>query len=120
MNFHIGTATGMGGGGAQPTGPHIGGGHGIIGGAGYCILTSITVVIFGAHFGAFILTGGGQETPTHAGAAAGITIGCGAGIAPVYVSAHTMPVAATTIRMNPRIPIFLTIPSSSFRQTHYI
>ena len=41
MNFHIGTATGMGGGGAQPTGPHMGGAQGIIGGAGYCILTSI-------------------------------------------------------------------------------
>ena len=76
MNFHIGTATGIGGGGAQPTGPHAGGEQGIIGGAGYCILTSITVVSFGAHLAAFILTGGGQETPTHAGgAAAGITIG---------------------------------------------
>jgi hypothetical protein len=61
----------------------MGGGHAIIGGAGYCILTSITVVIFGALFGAFILTGGGQAAPTHAGAAAGITIGWGAGIAPV-------------------------------------
>jgi hypothetical protein len=100
----------------------MGGGHPIIGGAGYCILTSITVVIFGAAL--FILTGAGAgghpPTPHIGGATAGITIGCGAGIAPVYVSAHTMPAAATTIRMNPRIPIFLTIPSSSFRQTHYI
>jgi hypothetical protein len=68
----------------------------------------------------FILAGGGQAIPTQAGADAGITVGWGAGISPVYVSAQTMPAAATTTRMNPRIPIFLTIPSSSFRQTHYI
>jgi hypothetical protein len=99
----------------------MGGAQGIIGGAGYCILTSITVVIFGAAFFILTGTGGGHPAgPHNGGAAAGITIGCGAGIAPVYVSAHAMPVAATTIRMNPRIPIFLTIPSSSFRQTHYI
>jgi hypothetical protein len=79
----------------------------------------MAVVSFFA-LGAFILAGGGQPTPTHAGAAAGITVGWGAGIAPVYVSAHTIPAVATTTRMNPRIPSFLTIPSSSFRQTHYI
>ncbi len=54
--------------------------------------------------------GGGHAAPTQAGAAAGITIGCGAGIEPVNVSAHTMPAAATTTRMKPRMPSFLTIP----------
>jgi hypothetical protein len=69
-----------------------------------------------------ILGGGGHAPPRHAGgAAAGITIGWGAGIDPIFaVSAHTMLVAATTTSMNPRILSFLTIPKSSFRQTHYI
>lgn len=114
MNLHMGTATGMGG-GAQPTpGPQIIGG-GV--GAGYCIFTLMDVVnLFGA---IFTFGGVGQAGPTHAGAEAGITIGVGAGIAPIFVPAHTMPAAATTTRMIPRIPNFLTIPSSSFRQTHY-
>jgi len=113
MNLHIGTATGIGG-GAQPTpGPQIIGG-GV--GAGYCMLTLMEVVSFlGAHL-TFGGGGGAQVGPTQAGAEAGITIGVGAGIAPIFVPAHTMPAAATTTRMNPRIPSFLTIPSSSFRQ----
>ena len=121
----MGTATGMGGaGGGHPYpqgGAHGGGG----GGAGYCIFTCIAVVRCGLHFTGLTLHGGGggggaHMPPTHGGAAAGITAGWGAGIAPVDVPAHTMPAAATTIRMNPRIPSFLTIPSSSFRQNHYI
>jgi len=56
-------------------------------------------------------TAGAQFPPMHAGgAAAGITIGCGAGIAPVFISAHATPAAARAISMNPRIPNFLTIP----------
>jgi len=112
MNFHIGTATGIGGGGGHP--PTIIGGIGI-GGCGYCIFTSIVVTSF---FGtAFTLAGGGHAGPTQAGgAAAGITIGVGAGIEPENVPAHAMVAAATTIRMNPRIPSFFTIPSSSFRK----
>ena len=105
MNLHIGTATGMGG-GAQPTGPQNAMGGGV--GSGYCIFTWMDVLSF---LGAiFTLGGGGQAGPTQAGAAAGATIGWGAGIDPVNVSAHTIPVAATTTSMNPRIPIFLTIP----------
>jgi len=72
----------------------------------------------------FIWGGGGGTTGTPqkpvaqtGGAAAGITVGWGAGIPPIGVPAHTMLAAATTTRMNPRIPSFLTIPSSSFRQT---
>jgi hypothetical protein len=73
MNFHIGTATGMGGGAPQPAiiGPHTGGG----GGAGYCILTSMEVVSFFGFIFTLGITGGGHAGPTHAGAAAGITIG---------------------------------------------
>jgi hypothetical protein len=118
MNFHMGTATGMGGGAPQPAimGPQ----DGMGGGAGYCIFTSMEVVSFCGFAFTLGITGGGHAGPTHAGAAAGITIGWGAGIAPVYVSAHTIPAAAKTVRMNPRITSFLTIPTSSFRQTHYI
>jgi hypothetical protein len=116
MNFHMGTATGMGGGppGAHPImGPHTG-----IGACGYCILTSIVVVSFFGLIGAGFITGGGaQEPPIQAGgAAAGIICGSGAGIAPVNVPAHTTVAADMAISMNPRIPSFLTIPSSSFRQ----
>jgi len=109
MNLHIGTATGIGG-GWHPTGAHIGGGVG----AGYCIFTLMEVVSFLG----FIETlgGGGQAGPTQAGgAAAGITVGTGAGIAPIFVSAHTTLAAAAATSMNPRISSFLTIPSSSFR-----
>ncbi len=73
MNFHMGTATGMGGGAPQPAimGPQgIGGG-----GAGYCILTSMEVVSFFGFIFTLGITGGGHAGPTHAGAAAGITIG---------------------------------------------
>jgi hypothetical protein len=71
MNFHMGTATGMGGGAQLAIGPQKGGG----GGAGYCILTSMEVVNFlGLHF-TLGITGGGHAGPTHAGAAAGIIIG---------------------------------------------
>jgi hypothetical protein len=116
MNLHIGTATGMGGGAHPiPTGPHNGGGVG----AGYCIFTLMEVVSFLGFICTF--AGGGQAGPTQTGGAtAGITVGTGAGIAPIFVSAHTMFAAATATRMNPRITSFLTIPSSSFRQTHYI
>jgi len=75
MNFHMGTATGIGGaGGAQPTGPQTG----IIGGGagcGYCIFTSMDVVsFFGIITGGFTFAGR-HPGPMHAGAAAGITIG---------------------------------------------
>jgi hypothetical protein len=75
MNFHIGTATGIGG-GAQG---FIIGTNGF--GWGYFILTEIVVVSFGI-FGAAFTLAGGQAGPTQAGAAAGITVGVGAGIAP--------------------------------------
>jgi hypothetical protein len=101
----------MGGGVESHTGIIMGGT-----GCGYWTLTSIAVDSFlGAGIGmaggfiAFIFIGGGHTPPTHAGAAAGTTIGCGAGIAPVNVPAHAMLAAATT-RMNPRIADFLTIP----------
>jgi len=72
MNFHIGTATGMGGGAPQPA---IMGPQGGMGGAGNCILTSMEVVSFcGLHF-TLGITGGGHAGPTHAGAAAGIRLG---------------------------------------------
>jgi len=113
----MGTATGMGG------GPQRGAKQAIGCGCGYFILTWIAVTsFFGFIFtlAGIITLAGGQLGPTHAGAAAGITVGVGAGIAPEKVPAHTMPAEATTTRMNPRIPSFLTIPSSSFRQTHNI
>jgi hypothetical protein len=110
----MGTATGMGGGTQGSQGGIIIGGTG----CGYETFTSMDVDSFlGTITGGFIFTGGGHAAPTHAGAAAGTTLGCGAGIAPVKLPAHTMLAAATT-RMNPRIADFLTIPSSSFRQTH--
>jgi hypothetical protein len=57
MNFHMGTATGMGGGGAQPIiamGP-----QGGIGGWGYCSFTSMEVVSFCGFI--FTLGGGGAQ-----------------------------------------------------------
>jgi hypothetical protein len=78
MNFHMGTATGIGGGPqAAIMGP-----QGGIGGAGNCILTSMEVVSFGGLAFTLGITGGGHAGPTHAGAAAGITVGIGAAIAP--------------------------------------
>jgi len=87
-------------------------------GSGYCTFTLIDVVSFlGFGFMGGAQGAGAQFGPTQAGGAdAGITVGCGAGIPPVKLSAHTMPAAATTTRMTPRIPSFLTIPSSSFRK----
>jgi hypothetical protein len=73
--------------------------------------------IGGGHAAIF---GGGHAPGMQAGAAAGITVGSGAAMAPVYDPAHAMLAIAATIRQDPRITIFLTIPSSSFRQTHYI
>jgi tRNA1(Val) A37 N6-methylase TrmN6 len=71
----------------------------------------MAVVSFFGLIGIGFIAGGAQFPPMHAGgAAAGITIGCGAGIAPVFISAHTTPAAARAISMNPRIPNFLTIP----------
>jgi len=80
MNFHMGTATGIGGGGA----PHMGGiGGGT--GRGYDIWTSIVVVSFFSGGGPMgrILAGGGHAPAAHAGAAAGITVGAGAAMGPV-------------------------------------
>jgi len=111
MNFHMGTATGMGGGPA-----HVGTNAGGVT-LGYCILTLIVVTsLLGAHGAGFTFIGGGQAAPIHGGAAAGIIVGWGAATPPVYVPAHTMLPNARATSMKPRIPNFLTIPSSSFRR----